>query len=292
MKTVIIGANGQLGRDLVSAIGGDVVPFTRADADLADDRAVREKLTTLAPQTVINCAAYNLVDKAEGDPSDAFAVNAWAARNLAAVCRDINAHFVHFSTDYVFGFDAKRNRPYAEDDLPGPVSNYGLSKLAGEHAVRAVLPDALIIRTCGLYGRHGVGGKGGNFVETMKRLGRERGAVKVVSDQRCTPTSTADLATATVNLLQTSATGVVHVTNEGDCTWFEFASAIFRTLGMTVTVTPITSAEFGAAARRPAYSVLSAQRYTALTSQQMPAWDVALVKYLLNTKSPETTASS
>jgi len=292
MKTVLIGANGQLGRDLAAVIGGEVVPFTRADADLADHQTVREKLAALAPRTVINCAAYNLVDKAEANPTDAFAVNAWAARNLAAVCRDINARFVHFSSDYVFGFDAGRDRPLTEADLPGPVSNYGLSKLAGEYAVRAVLPDALIIRTCGLYGRHGVGGKGGNFVETMKRLGRERGAVKVVDDQRCTPTSTADLAAATVNLLKTPAKGVVHVTNGGGCTWHEFASAIFRTSGMAVTVTPITSAEFGAAAKRPAYSVLSTQRYSNLTSHHMPAWDEALVRYLSDAKSAETPATS
>ena len=280
MKTVIIGANGQLGRDLSAALGGEVVPFSRADADLADHAAVREKLAALAPRTVINCAAYNLVDKAEADPAPAFVVNTFAARNVAAVCRDINARLVHFSTDYVFGFGAGRGRPYTEDDLPGPVSNYGLSKLAGEHAVRAVLSEALIIRTCGLYGRHGVGGKGGNFVETMKRFGRERGAVNVVNDQYCTPTATADLATATINLLHTPASGIFHVTNAGECTWYEFASAIFRLEGMAVQVTPITSAAFNAPARRPAYSVLSTRRYAEITTQQMPPWEEALERYL------------
>ena len=285
MKTVIIGANGQLGRDLLAVLEGEVVPFSRADANLTDHAAVREKLTALVPKTVINCAAYNLVDKAESAPEDAVAVNTWAARNLATICRDIGARFVHFSTDYVFGFDAGRDRPYTEDDLPGPVSNYGLSKLAGEHAVRAVLPEALVIRTCGLYGRHGVGGKGGNFVETMKRLGRERGAVRVVNDQRCTPTSTADLAAATMNLLRAQAAGIVHATNGGGCTWFEFAAAIFRLLGMAVEVTPITSAEFNAPARRPAFSVLASERYAAVTSQQLPSWEKALARYLSPPKS-------
>ena len=280
MKTVILGANGQLGRDLLAIAAGEVVPCTRADADLTDHAAVREKLTALAPQTVINCSAYNLVDKAETAPGDAFAVNTWAVKNVAAVCRDIGARLVHFSTDYVFGFDIGRTRPYSENDAPGPVSNYGLSKLAGEHAVRAVLPGALIIRTCGLYGRYGVGGKGGNFVETMKRLGRERGAVKVVNDQRCTPTSTADLATATVALLKTPAAGIVHIANAGSCTWHDFATAIFRLSNMPVTVTPITSTAFNAPARRPAYSVLSTAKYTEITSQAMPPWEAALERYL------------
>ncbi|WP_020469244.1 dTDP-4-dehydrorhamnose reductase [Zavarzinella formosa] len=279
MKTAIIGANGQLGRDLISLLDGEVIPVSRADADFTDHAAMRAKLTELAPQIVINCAAYNLVDKAESVPADALAVNTWAAKNLAEVCRDLKARLVHFSTDYVFGFDSQRDRPFGEDDLPGPVSNYGLSKLAGEYAIRAVLPEALIIRTCGLYGRHGVGGKGGNFVETMKRIGRERGAVKVVNDQRCTPTSTVDLGQATVRLLKTSASGIVHITNTGSCTWFEFATEIFRLTGLSVQVTPITSAEFGAAARRPPYSVLDTRRYSEFTNETMPRWEDALARY-------------
>ena len=285
MRTAIIGANGQLGRDLTALLEGEIFPLSRADADVSDHAAMRAKLTEIAPDTVINCSAYNLVDKAETAPGEAFAVNTWAVKNLAEVCRDLRARLVHFSTDYVFGFDGARVRPYGEDDLPGPVSNYGLSKLAGEHAIRAVLPEALLIRTCGLYGRHGVGGKGGNFVETMKRLGRERGAVRVVHDQRCTPTSTADLGLATVRLLRANASGLVHVTNSGNCTWLEFAREIFRLAGLSVQLTPITSAEFGAAARRPAHSVLSPDRYASLTGAAMPSWEEALARYLAPDKS-------
>lgn len=280
MKTVIIGANGQLGRDLADRIQGEVIRFTREDSDITDHSRLRAKLTELAPQTVINCSAYNLVDKAEADPTTAFAVNVWAVQNLARVCLDTNARLVHFSSDYVFGFDETRSKPFLESDSPGPVSNYGLSKLAGEHAIRSVLPEALIIRTCGLYGHHGVGGKGGNFVETMKRIGSEKGAVRVVNDQRCTPTSTHDLADATLDLLREKATGIVHVTNSGSCTWFEFATEIFRLANLQVVVTPIQSAEFGAPARRPTYSVLDGGRFSEITGRTMPAWETALASYL------------
>lgn len=285
MKTVILGANGQLGRDLSVLLTGEVIRLTRAEADLTDHATVRTRLNDLRPTTVINCTAYNLVDKAEADPTDAFAVNTWGVRNLGLVCRDLGAKLAHFSTDYVFGIDSSRTVPLGETDLPGPVGNYGLSKLSGEHALRSVFPEALIIRTCGLYGKHGVGGKGGNFVETMRRLGREKGAVRVVADQRCTPTSTIDLGRATVRALAVGATGVLHATNAGSCTWHEFASEIFRIAGMSVSVTPISTAEFGAPARRPAYSVLDGAHLKSLIGESMPDWKDALARYLTTDKS-------
>ena len=140
-----------------------------------------------APDVVVNCAAYNFVDKAESEPDAAFAVNAWGVRDLARVCRDLDCVLVHFSTDYVFGLDSGRARPYAETDAPGPVSVYGLSKLAGEYLVRALCPRHFVIRTCGLYGVWGSGGKGGNFVETMLRVAGQGKPLRVVDDQICTP---------------------------------------------------------------------------------------------------------
>jgi dTDP-4-dehydrorhamnose reductase len=280
MRTVVLGAPGQLGRDLVPRLSGEVVPLGRADVDIADATALRAKLTTLRPGVVVNCAAYNFVDRAESEPAAAFAVNAWAVRELAAVCRDLDATLVHFSTDYVFGLDASRPNPLTEADLPGPVGVYGLSKLAGEYLVRGACPKHFVIRTCGLYGVWGSGGKGGNFVETMLRVAGQGKPLRVVNDQRCTPSFTADVAAATGQLIQTGAFGVYHVTSAGDCTWYEFAREIFRAANVRADVTPITSAEFGAAARRPAYSVLSNERLRGAGLTPPRHWTEALAAYL------------
>src|SRR5205814_2325125 len=167
VRFAVLGSAGQLGRDLCPRLSGDVIALTRERADLTRPDLLRASLTECRPDVVVNCAAYNLVDRAEAEPEAAFAVNAWGARALARACRAERVRLVHFSSDYVFGLDANRAVPLREDDPPGPVNVYGLSKLAGEYLVRAVCPDALLIRTCGLYGLWGRGGKGGNFVETM-----------------------------------------------------------------------------------------------------------------------------
>jgi dTDP-4-dehydrorhamnose reductase len=180
----------------------------------------------------------------------------------------------------VFGLDAERNTPWTEAECPGPVSVYGLSKLAGEFLVRGNCPRHLVIRTCGLYGVWGGGGKGKNFVETMLRLAAGGKPVRVVNDQRCTPSFTADVATATAALVASGATGLFHVTNAGDCTWFELAREIFRAAGVRAEVTPITSAEFGAAARRPSYSVLSNDRLAKAGVPRPRHWTEALAAYL------------
>jgi dTDP-4-dehydrorhamnose reductase len=280
MRTVVLGAPGQLGRDLVPRLSGEVIPLGRADVDLADAPALRARLTALRPDVVVNCAAYNFVDKAESEPTAAFAVNAWAGRELAAVCRDLDSTLAHISTDYVFGLDTSRTTPLTEADPPGPVSVYGLSKLAGEYLVRSTCPKHFVIRTCGLYGVWGTGGKGGNFVETMLRVAGQGKPLRVVNDQRCTPSFTADVAAATAQLIQTGAFGVYHVTTAGDCTWYEFAREIFRAANVRADVTPITSAEFGAAARRPAYSVLSNERLRAAGLAPPRHWTEALAAYL------------
>src|SRR5579883_2875705 len=193
MKYAVIGAAGQLGRDLCPRLKGDVFPLSRAEAELTNADLVRATLSSLKPDVVINCAAYNFVDKAEAEPAAAFDVNAWGVRNLATACRDLDCALVHFSTDYVFGLDADRGTPWTEADAPGPVSVYGLSKLAGEYQVRSICPRHFVVRTCGLYGLHGSGGKGGNFVETMLRVAGQGRPLRVVADQVCTPTWTVDL---------------------------------------------------------------------------------------------------
>ncbi len=278
MKIVVLGAMGQLGRDLVPLLPGEVIPVTRADVDLSAPGAITAFIARTKPDIVVNCAAYNLVDKAEADPTAAFAVNAWAVRELAVACRD--AYLVHVSTDYVYGLEDGRQTPYREDDAPGPVSIYGLSKLNGEYLVRAIAPKHLVIRTCGLYGVWGTGGKGGNFVETMLRVASQGKPMRVVDDQRCTPTSTRDLAVMITGLIERDATGLYHAVNAGDCTWFEFATEIFRIANLRVDLTPIPSSGYPTPAKRPPYSVLNTDKLAALGLPAPRHWKDALANYL------------
>jgi dTDP-4-dehydrorhamnose reductase len=280
MKVAVLGARGQLGSDLCPRLPAEVVPLGRADLDLDRPETVAPALAALRPDVVVNCAAYNLVDKAEAEPEAAFRTNAWGVRVLARACRDLGCRLVHFSTDYVFGLDAGRHTPLTEDDPPGPVSVYGLSKLAGEYLIRSTAPGSLVIRTCGLYGVRGVGGKGGNFVETMLRVAGQGKQLRVVADQRCTPSYTVDVAAAAAGLIGRGAEGVYHVTSSGDCTWHEFADEIVRRACVRADLTPITSREFGAAAQRPGYSVLSGGKLASTGVPVLRPWTEALSAYL------------
>jgi dTDP-4-dehydrorhamnose reductase len=228
---------------------------------------------------VINVAAYNLVDRAEEEPEVAYRVNALGPRNLALSCGEIGATLFHVSTDFIFGLDTDRKTPYRELDAPGPLSAYGLSKLAGEYFVRSLCPRHFVMRTCGLYGIECSRGKG-NFVETMLRLGAERDSLNVVNDQRCTPSWTMDIAHAILALLETDQYGLYHATNSGSMTWYEFAAEIFGQAGITVELHPITSDQFGAAAQRPGYSVLDCQKLAEATGLKLPPWQKALAGYL------------
>jgi dTDP-4-dehydrorhamnose reductase len=220
------------------------------------------------------------VDRAEADPEPAYVVNGWGVRALAKVCRDLDCLLVHYSTDYVFGKDGSRRQPYTETDTEGPVSVYGVTKLAGEGSVLKLCPKHLVVRTCGLYGLKGSGGKGGNFVETMIRLARERKALKVVDDQVCCPTATVDLADTTVRLLDAGGRGLFHVTSAGACSWYEFARTIFRLADVPADLSPTTSEAYAAPARRPAYSVLANDRLRALGLPPLRPWEEALSAYL------------
>jgi dTDP-4-dehydrorhamnose reductase len=278
-RIVVLGSAGQLGRDLCARLPGEVIALTRADAELTDHAAVTKALSAHQPQIVINCAAWNLVDKAEDEPLQAFAVNTLTPRCLAQASKTLGFLLVHFSTDYVYGLDAQRSTPYLESDAPGPVSIYGLSKLAGEYCVRAAGPEHLVIRTCGLYGRHGSGGKGGNFVETMLKLAAQGKPLRVVADQVLTPSSTTDVAAATVELIQRGARGLRHVTNSGQCSWFEFARVILELAGVQAELSPTTSEAYGARAKRPAFSVLQSEHPD---TPKLRPWREALAEYLLS----------
>jgi dTDP-4-dehydrorhamnose reductase len=275
LKHVVLGAAGQLGRELTKRLPGEVMGLTRVLADLTCPDMLREVLTQHRPQFVLNCAAYNLVDRAESESDAALAVNAWGVRTLATICRDLDCTLVHFSTNYVFGLEATRSTPYQETDAPGPVSTYGMSKLAGEYFVRAICPKHIIIRTCGLFGVLGSGGKGTNFVELMLRLAGQGKPLRVVSDQVCTPSAAADVAAGTVRLLAGGGPGIYHLTNSGSCSWYEFARAIFELAEVKAELTAVTSEEYGAAARRPGYSVLASRL------PRLRPWRDALTAYLL-----------
>jgi dTDP-4-dehydrorhamnose reductase len=241
---------------------------------------MRQKLNDLRPDVVFNCAAYNFVDRAESEPDAAFAVNAWGVRTLAFICRDLDCVLVHFSTNYVFGLDDKRRTPYVETDNPGPISVYGMSKLAAEYFVRSTCPKHFVIRTAGLFGVGAGRGKGTNFVELMLRLAREGKPIRVVADQACTPTSTVDLAQTTIALVQTAQYGLYHLTNSGACSWHEYAQTIFELGNVQANLTAVSSQEFGAPAPRPKYSVMANAAYRALGFPEARSWREALVEYL------------
>lgn len=280
MRFAVLGAAGQLGRDLCPRLSGDVVALDRGRADLTKPEQVHSTLAEIRPTVVINCAAYNLVDKAESEPDVAFAVNCWGVRHLARTCRELDCVLVHFSTDYVFGLDSNRKTPLATTDLPGPVSVYGLSKLGGEYAVRAVCPKHFVIRTCGLYGVWGSGGKGGNFVETMLRLAGQSKPLRVVNDQHCTPSYTADVAATALSLIGTGKYGLYHVTNSGATTWYDLAKAVFELAGVKADLTAIPSSGYPTPARRPGYSVLSLDALAEVGVAEPRPWRAALAGYL------------
>jgi dTDP-4-dehydrorhamnose reductase len=283
VRIALTGPTGQLGTDFCSLLGDAVVPLSRPDFDLADDNAIRRCLDAAQPDLVINTAAYNLVDRAEDEPELAFRINSLGPRTLAIWCAERSLPLVHFSSDYVFGLDAGRTVPYSEDDVPGPLSAYAASKLQGEYFVRSLCPRHFVIRTCGLFGVAGSRGAGkGNFIETMLRLGAERDELTVVNDQHCTPTSTADLAAAVAKLVQTDRFGLYHATNAGATTWHELACYVLQKTGLATVVRPISSADFGAKARRPGYSVLDCTKLRSVIGKSMPDWRDAVDRYLVS----------
>ncbi len=294
MRIVVTGARGQLGSSLAEVLEGDhPILLDRAAFDLDDPEAAEAAVRAHQPEVVLNTAAYNLVDRAEENSEAAFRTNAFGPRALARACADAGALIVHFSTDYVFRGDAVR--PYGEADRPEPESVYGDSKLAGEESVRSQAPLHLVIRTCGLYGRRGEGGKRGNFVDTMLRLAAEGKKIRVVSDQTVAPTATADLARKVVELLgrweksrSEDLLGLYHVTQAGQVTWHDFAREIFRLRGIEADLEPITTEAYGAKARRPRYSILAHEHLRRLGMDDMRGWREALAEYLGWGLSPRT----
>ena len=282
MRIALVGADGQLGTALQERLAHDVIALRHGHLEITDGDSVRRALDNAVPDLVINAAAYNLVDQAEDEPQAAYAANALGPRNLARYCADHDVALLHVSSDFVFGLDGAQRTPYVETDAPGPQSAYAVSKLAGEYYVRAIAPRSFVVRTCGLYGRRSTGRGKGNFVTTMLRLAGSPAHefLRVVDDQTCTPTSTEDLAGAIAALIETDAYGLYHATNAGSTTWCGFACKILELAGLSKEVRPITTTEFGAKARRPAYSVLDCSKLEAVTGYRFRPWQDAVAEYI------------
>ncbi len=280
MRILITGGNGQLAYDLrLSLSQYEVLAPPRQDLDICNADRTAEIFRSFRPDALINTAAFHRVDDCETQEETAFATNVLAVRHLAQLCAEQNSQFVHFSTDYVFGGQAKR-APLTEDDPPAPLSVYGTSKLAGEYLAQIAWRRAVIVRTCGLYGAAGASSKGGNFVQTMLRKAGEGSALRVVDDQECTPTSTRDLAEKVAWLIGQDITGVVHITNAGSCTWYEFAKTIFELVGVDAELSPTSSKKYVTPAARPPYSVLANERLAAIHQDDLRPWQDALADHL------------
>ncbi len=284
MKIAVTGANGQLGTDLCQVLSDfNVIPLSHVDIEITDMVSVREVFLRHKPDVIINTAAYVRVDDCEDDPDRAFLINAIGARNVAVVAEEIGAKLVHISTDYVFGGEPQaRTTPYTEFDTPVPPNIYGKSKLAGEDFVRHLCHRHFIVRVSALFGTAGSSGKGGNFIETMIRLAKERPQLTVVNDQVFSPTYTRDLAGKIAWLITTEHYGTFHITNRGTCSWYDFATEILRQTGLSTPVVPITSDQYPQKARRPRYSVLDNYHLRLLGADDMRHWQEALTDYLKN----------
>ena len=277
MKVLVTGIGGQLGHDVVRELeqrGQDVVGVGREEMDITDAEKVGEVIRACAPDAVIHCSAYTAVDRAEDEADQCRKVNVDGAKNIAEVCAERDCKMIYISTDFVFSGEGER--PWETDDAAGPISVYGRTKYEGETEVKSRLDKFFIVRISWVFGKNG-----NNFVKTMLRIGKENGAVKVVDDQIGSPTYTRDMAVLLADMVQTEKYGVYHASNEGFCSWYEFAKEIFRLAGMDeVSVTPITSDQFPAKAKRPFNSRMSKEKLIKEGFNKLPSWQDALKRYL------------
>jgi dTDP-4-dehydrorhamnose reductase len=273
---LITGANGMVAHDLRDALdarGDEVVPLTKADLDITDSRLVSKAIHDAQPDIIVNCAAWTRVDDAEANEAIATGINGSAVELLAEAANDIGSLLVQISSDFVF--DGKGERPYDINDRRAPLSAYGRSKLIGEDAAQQAWKH-LVVRTSWLFGTHGP-----NFVEAIrKQIAKGTNPLRVVADQRGRPTYTPHLAQAILRSITCGATGVIHYADEPEGTWFDFAKEIVAATGAAIEVQPVTTADFPRPAPRPAYSVLSTERYERLTGLKPESWKEGLREYL------------
>ena len=279
MRIVVIGSTGQLGTDLMKVLGTDheVIGLTHSDIEATDYNSCLI-LKKFDPDVIINTAAFHKTDLCEDEPLKTFSVNALGAKNVAVISKEIDAACVFISTDYVF--DGTKNEPYTEDDVPNPINTYGISKLAGELYTRWN-PKHYVVRVASLFGVAGASGKGGNFVETMIKKAKNNEVIRVVDDMWMSPTYTRDAATAIKKILELELPfGVYHVTNQGFCTWFQFAKEIFNQLDLNPVLEPIKTEELKMKAKRPRFSALKSIKLPKY-GIHMREWKEALYDYLV-----------
>ena len=276
MKVLVTGVKGQLGYDVVNELekrGLEAVGVDIQEMDITDADSVNRVIGEAAPDAVIHCAAYTAVDAAEDNVEICRKVNADGTQNIANMCKKLDIPMIYISTDYVF--DGQGERPWQPDDERAPLNVYGQTKYEGELAVQNTLDKYFIVRIAWVFG---VNGK--NFIKTMLNLGKTRDHLTVVNDQFGSPTYTYDLAKLLVDMIQTDKYGIYHATNEGICTWYEFACEIFRQVGLNVSVAPVTADQYPAKAKRPSNSRMSKDKLEENGFDRLPTWQDALERYL------------
>lgn len=276
MRILVTGARGMLGQDVVNTLemnghevwGTDIVS-TEETLDITRPDQIRYAISSFRPEWIVNCAAYTNVDGAEGHEEEAFLLNAKGPDMLALACRKSSVRLLHISTDYVF--DGTKNAPYSEEDQPCPINVYGVSKLAGENAIRHQMTGYLIVRTQWLIGHHGR-----NFVSTILAAAQMKESIQVVNDQWGCPTFSHDLAKAVALLMEVDARGIFHVCNRGKATWYDLACKAIEYVGLGTRVVPVDTAAFPRQAQRPLHSMLSTKKFTKKTGKVMPLWQASL----------------
>lgn len=276
MKVLVTGVTGQLGHDVMKELqrrGMEAVGTDSQTMDITDGEIVEKTIKAARPAAVIHCAAYTAVDAAEDNEEVCRRVNAEGTRNIARACKELNCKMIYISTDYVF--EGQGERPWEPEDACAPQGVYGRTKYEGELAVKELLEKYFIVRISWVYG---VNGK--NFVKTMLNLSKTHDRLTVVNDQFGSPTYTPDLAKLLVDMVQTERYGIYHASNEGICSWYEFACAIFEAAGIKMEVVPVTTAEYGAKAPRPFNSRMSKEKLAEKGFEKLPVWQDALARYL------------
>lgn len=277
MKVLVTGINGQLGHDVMGELnkrGHEAVGVDIEEMDITDAECVKRVMTQTAPDAVIHCSAYTAVDRAEEEVELCRRVNAEGTKNVAEVCAGLDCKLLYLSTDYIFSGEGER--PWEPGDEPDPLNVYGLTKFEGEQEIKSRMKKYFIVRISWVFGVNG-----NNFIKTMLRLGRENGAVRVVDDQIGSPTYTYDLAVLLVDMIETEKYGEYHASNEGICSWYEFAKEIFAAAGMNeVEVTPVSSEEFPAKAKRPKNSRMSKEELVKNGFNKLPSWQDAVKRYV------------
>ena len=278
MKTVIIGAKGQLGSDLRNALFGNIIPYDHEQIDVRNLASLEAACERDRPNIIVNTAAFHDVDKCEIEKDLAYRVNVEGAANVAKMAKKFDAILVHISTDYVFGLNQNNNVPYTEEDMPAPCNFYGMTKHWGEEIIRATISEHFIIRTCGLYGNTDK-----NFIATMIKLAQQKKPIHVVADQFCSPTATRDVADCLSSLIFTGLYGTYNVTNTGVISWYDFAVTIFevcKKLG-EIDIRPCNSTYFNRVAQRPSFSALDNTKIQDSHVQcQLPSIEMGLIHYL------------